>query len=194
MSYSSFAPPRTRLKTSRQRKEFTFRRRPLALLISYRFPIPPPPTRILRGAVNMLHSPCCSPSTSRAIKMSGVNYIPPGIVNPGLGNVNIGWMTTRHGSAAPALTEAMSTDGSRRRRRISRKSLGPPPRRPGTVRENIRPGDRRSISRSLKLRLYRSLMTPEPSMRFIWKMIKKSSRPCFTSMGQFSINPSNLRR
>ena len=33
----------------------------------------------------MLHSPYCSPSTSRAIKMSGANYIPPGIVIPGSG-------------------------------------------------------------------------------------------------------------
>ncbi len=35
---------------------------------------------LLRGAVNMLHNPYCSPSTSRATKTSGVNYIPPGLV------------------------------------------------------------------------------------------------------------------
>jgi len=28
----------------------------------------------------MLHNPYCSPSTSRATKTSGVNYIPPGLV------------------------------------------------------------------------------------------------------------------
>jgi hypothetical protein len=28
----------------------------------------------------MLHNPYCSPSTSRAAKTSGVNYIPPGLV------------------------------------------------------------------------------------------------------------------
>ena len=29
----------------------------------------------------MLHNPYCSPSTSRAAKTSGVNYIPPGLVS-----------------------------------------------------------------------------------------------------------------
>jgi hypothetical protein len=29
----------------------------------------------------MLHNPYCSPSTSRVTKTSGVNYIPPGLVN-----------------------------------------------------------------------------------------------------------------
>jgi hypothetical protein len=32
------------------------------------------PRFLLRGAVNMLHNPYCSPSTSRATKTSGVNY------------------------------------------------------------------------------------------------------------------------
>ena len=44
----------------------------------------------------MLYNPCCSPSTSRATKTCGVNDIPPGWANPGLGSVKIGWMTTRH--------------------------------------------------------------------------------------------------
>jgi len=39
------------------------------------------PAQLLRGAVNMVHNPYCSPSTSRATKTSGVNYIPPGLVN-----------------------------------------------------------------------------------------------------------------
>jgi len=75
----------------------------------------------------MLHGPYCSPSTNRPTKTCGVNFIPPGLVNPGLGRVNIGLMTTRHGSAATALTEAISTDGSRRLRRIISKSPGLPP-------------------------------------------------------------------
>ncbi len=37
---------------------------------------------LLRGAVNILHNPCCSPSTSRAIEKSEDNYILPGLVTP----------------------------------------------------------------------------------------------------------------
>jgi hypothetical protein len=34
----------------------------------------------------MLHNPYCSPSTSRAEKTSGVNYIPPGLVKDEIEN------------------------------------------------------------------------------------------------------------
>jgi hypothetical protein len=37
----------------------------------------------------MLHNPYCSPSTSRATKTSGVNYIPPGLVTREWGRVYI---------------------------------------------------------------------------------------------------------
>jgi O-Antigen ligase len=54
-------------------------------------PIPDPRPKkrrfLLRGAVNMLHNPYCSPSTSRAAKTSGVNYIPPGLVYLGAATV-----------------------------------------------------------------------------------------------------------
>jgi len=54
--------------------------------------VPAPPTRVtftlipkfrsvlLWGAEYTLHDPCCSPSTSRAMRKYGVNYISPGLV------------------------------------------------------------------------------------------------------------------
>ena len=41
------------------------------------------PKELLRGAEYTLHNPCCSPSTSRAIRKYGVNYISPGLVKAG---------------------------------------------------------------------------------------------------------------